>query len=100
MEFTLRNTGRRKGTEVAQVYVGPSPDLKLDQPVRALAGYRRLTLAPGEARRVVIDVDVRALSSWDPEARGWVLGSGRREVFVGRSSRELPLRAKAVVRSG
>ncbi|MEU3905575.1 glycoside hydrolase family 3 C-terminal domain-containing protein [Streptomyces goshikiensis] len=100
VEFTLRNTGRRKGTEVAQVYVGPSPDLKLDQPVRALAGYRRLTLAPGEARRVVIDVDARALSSWDPEARGWVLGSGRREVFVGRSSRELPLRAKAVVRSG
>ncbi|MGW0895785.1 fibronectin type III-like domain-contianing protein, partial [Streptomyces goshikiensis] len=54
----------------------------------------------GQAQRVVIDVDARALSSWDPEAHGWVLGSGRREVFVGRSSRELPLRAKAVVRSG
>lgn len=36
VEFTVRNTGRRKGTEVAQVYVGPSPELKLDQPVRAL----------------------------------------------------------------
>ncbi|MBT2404821.1 glycoside hydrolase family 3 C-terminal domain-containing protein [Streptomyces sp. ISL-87] len=99
VEFTVRNTGRRKGTEVAQVYVGPSPDLKLDQPVRALAGYRRLTLAPGEAQRVTLDVDVRALSCWDPEEHAWVLGSGRREVFAGRSSRELPLRAKAVVRS-
>ncbi|WP_329388180.1 glycoside hydrolase family 3 C-terminal domain-containing protein [Streptomyces sp. NBC_01351] len=99
VEFTVRNTGRRKGTEVAQVYVGPSPDLKLDQPVRALAGYRRLTLAPGTAQRVTVDVDARALSSWDPERRTWVLGSGRREVFAGRSSRELPLRAKAVVRS-
>ncbi|MEU9085048.1 glycoside hydrolase family 3 C-terminal domain-containing protein [Streptomyces sp. NPDC048357] len=98
-EFTVRNTGRRKGTEVAQVYVGPSPDLRLDQPVRALAGYRRLTLAPGEAQRVTVDVDARALSSWDPERHTWVLGSGRREVFAGRSSRELPLRSKVVVGS-
>nr|WSW47007.1 glycoside hydrolase family 3 C-terminal domain-containing protein [Streptomyces sp. NBC_01001] len=99
VEFTVRNTGRRKGTEVAQVYVGPSAELKLDQPVRALAGYRRLTLEPGEAQQVVLDVDARALSSWDPERHAWVLGSGRREVFAGRSSRELHLTAKAVVNS-
>ncbi|MFD8890602.1 beta-glucosidase [Streptomyces sp. NPDC059566] len=99
VEFTVRNTGRRKGTEVAQVYVGPAPELELDQPVRALAGYRRLVLAPGEAQRVTVDLGVRALSSWDPEQHAWVLGSGRREVFVGRSSRELPLRSKAVVTS-
>ncbi|MEU9147011.1 glycoside hydrolase family 3 C-terminal domain-containing protein [Streptomyces sp. NPDC048349] len=99
VEFTVRNTGRRKGTEVAQVYVGPSAELELDQPVRALAGYRRLTLAPGQAERIVIDIDARTLSSWDPVRHAWVLGSGRREVFAGRSSRELPLRSKAVVGS-
>ncbi|MFD9356132.1 beta-glucosidase [Streptomyces sp. NPDC060031] len=99
VEFTVRNTGRRKGTEVAQVYVGPSPELTLDQPVRALAGYRRLTLGPGQAQRVTLDIPPRTLSSWDPEQHAWVLGSGRREVFAGRSSRELPLRAKAVVAS-
>ncbi|MET9881597.1 fibronectin type III-like domain-contianing protein [Streptomyces sp. NPDC006430] len=56
-------------------------------------------MASGEAQRVVLDIDARALSSWDPERHAWVLGSGRREVFAGRSSRELPLRAKAVVKS-
>ncbi|MFD8984461.1 beta-glucosidase [Streptomyces sp. NPDC059564] len=100
VEFTVRNTGRRKGTEVAQVYVGPSPGPRDKQPVRALAGYRRLELAPGESRRVTLDVDARTLSSWDAERQAWVPGSGRREVFAGRSSRELPLRAKAVVGSG
>ncbi|MFE2145261.1 beta-glucosidase [Streptomyces sp. NPDC059456] len=99
VEFTVRNTGRRKGTEVAQVYVGPSAELTLDQPVRALAGYRRLTLAPGEAQRVVLDLDARTLSSWDPELHAWVPGSGLREVFAGRSSRELHLKAKAVFTS-
>ncbi|WP_411102351.1 beta-glucosidase family protein [Streptomyces sp. cmx-4-9] len=98
-EFTVRNSGRRKGTEVAQVYLGPSPDLGLDQPVRALAGYRRLTLAPGQSQRVTVDMDARTLSSWDPAAHAWVLGTGRREVFAGRSSRDLPLRSEAVVRS-
>lgn len=43
----MRNTGRRHGVEVAQVYLGPSPDLRLDQAVRVLAGYRRLTLRAG-----------------------------------------------------
>ncbi|MEJ8645253.1 fibronectin type III-like domain-contianing protein [Streptomyces sp. MS1.HAVA.3] len=71
----------------------------MDQPVRALAGYRRLTLAPGQAQRVTVDLDAWALSSWDPERHAWVLGTGRREVFAGRSSRDLPLRSKVVVGS-
>ncbi|MBW5484837.1 glycoside hydrolase family 3 C-terminal domain-containing protein, partial [Streptomyces bambusae] len=98
VEFTVRNTGRRKGTDVAQVYVGPSPELRLDQPVRALAGYRRLTLAPGRSQRITLDLDARALSSWDAEQHTWVVGKGLREVFAGRSSRDLPLRATALVR--
>ncbi|MEU9007881.1 glycoside hydrolase family 3 C-terminal domain-containing protein [Streptomyces sp. NPDC048551] len=100
VEFTVRNTGGRRGTEVAQVYVGPSAELRAEQPARALAGYRRLALAPGESQRVTLDVDARTLSSWDPGRQAWVPGSGLREVFAGRSSRELPLRGKAVVRSG
>ncbi|MFJ7159422.1 beta-glucosidase [Streptomyces sp. NPDC101118] len=98
VEFTVRNTGARRGTEVAQVYLGPSPDLRLDQPVRALAGYARLTLDPGRSRRVTVAVDARTLSSWDPAAHAWVLGTGRREVWAGRSSRDLPLRGAAEVR--
>ncbi|MER7762072.1 glycoside hydrolase family 3 C-terminal domain-containing protein, partial [Streptomyces sp. NPDC097619] len=97
VEFTVRNTGRRAGTEVAQVYLGPSPDLRLDQPISQLAGYRRLELKAGESRRVRVDLDARSLSSWDPARHGWVTGTGARTVSVGRSSRELPLRATVVV---
>ncbi|MET9952725.1 glycoside hydrolase family 3 C-terminal domain-containing protein [Streptomyces sp. NPDC006339] len=98
--FTVVNTGRRTGIEVAQVYVGPSPDLAalgIDQPHRLLAGYRRLRLAPGERRRVTIRVAARTLSSWDEARQRWVLGTGRRHVWAGASSRVLPLRAEAVV---
>ncbi|AYG84216.1 Thermostable beta-glucosidase B [Streptomyces hundungensis] len=86
--FTVRNTGHRTGVTVAQVYLGPSPDLGLDQVRRALAGYRRLELEPGHDRRVTVRVGARSLSSWDPERHAWVLGTGRREVSVGVSAGE------------
>ncbi|MEU3427601.1 beta-glucosidase family protein [Streptomyces gardneri] len=87
--FTVRNTGRRDGVEVAQVYVGPSPDLTalgVDQPRSALAGYRRLELAAGARRRVTVHVTARTLSSWDTARHGWLFGTGRRTVRVGSSS--------------
>ncbi|WP_329466428.1 beta-glucosidase family protein [Streptomyces sp. NBC_01431] len=97
--FTVRNTGPRTGTTVAQVYVGPSPDLSLDQAHRALAGYRRLELEPGRARHVTVRVSARSLSSWDPARHGWVLGTGTREVTVGVSAREQRLTGRGRVRS-
>ncbi|MEU6981006.1 glycoside hydrolase family 3 C-terminal domain-containing protein [Streptomyces sp. NPDC046371] len=92
--FTVINTGTRTGVEVAQVYLGPSPDLAalgVDQPSRLLAGYRRLELSPGGRRRVTVRVAARTLSSWDPARHGWILGTGRRELRVGSSSRAFRL---------
>ncbi|MER6133215.1 glycoside hydrolase family 3 C-terminal domain-containing protein [Streptomyces sp. NPDC001815] len=97
VSFTVRNTGRRDGVDVPQVYVGPSPDLQVDQAVRVLGGYQRLALKAGESRRVTVRVDERTLSSWDPKRHGWVLGTGRRTVWVGASSGELRLSTRAGV---
>ncbi|MEV7435936.1 beta-glucosidase family protein [Streptomyces griseoviridis] len=97
--FTVRNTGARAGIAVPQVYVGPSPHLQLDQAVRVLGGYRRLSLRPGERRRVTVRVAARTLSSWDPSRHGRVLGTGRRTVWVGASSGDLRLRTSVTVPS-
>ncbi|MEU6880004.1 glycoside hydrolase family 3 N-terminal domain-containing protein [Streptomyces sp. NPDC046712] len=100
--FTVRNTGGRPGTEVAQVYVGPSPDLAalgVDQPAQLLAGYRRLELAVGERCRVTVPVAARTLSSWDVARHGWVLGTGPRGVRVAASSRDHRLTTEVVVRT-
>ncbi|WP_237749640.1 fibronectin type III-like domain-contianing protein [Streptomyces sp. SS] len=100
MTFTVRNTGRRAGIEVAQVYAGPSPDLTalgVDQPRAALAGYRRLELAAGERRRVTVAVTARTLSSWDTARHDWILGTGRRTLRVGASSGDPGLTADVEV---
>ncbi|MCT9141432.1 beta-glucosidase family protein [Streptomyces violarus] len=95
--FTVRNTGRRDGVAVPQVYAGPAPDLRLDQPVRVLAGYRRLALRAGEQRRVTVRVEPRTLSSWDPKVHDWVLGTGPRTLWIGTSSRDPRLRTSVRV---
>jgi beta-glucosidase len=97
VSFTVRNTGRRAGVDVPQVYVGRSPNLRLDQAVRVLGGYQRLALRAGERRRVTVRVGGRTLSSWDPKRHQWVLGTGRRAVWVGASSGDLRLRTSAEV---
>lgn len=95
--FTVRNTGHRDGIAVPQIYVGRSPDLSIDQAVRVLGGYRRLALRRGERRRVTVRVAVRTLSSWDVKRHAWVLGTGRRSVWVGASSGDLRGRTSAEV---
>ncbi|MFE0173672.1 beta-glucosidase [Streptomyces sp. NPDC059002] len=97
-EFTVRNTGKRDGVTVAQVYVGPSPDLKQTQAERVLGGYRRIVLRAGERRRVTVRVTGRTLSAWDTTRHDWVLGTGRRTIQVGTSARDLPLSGTVFVK--
>lgn len=89
--FTVQNTGRRPGSEVAQVYVGAPEHPPVAMPPQALAGFARLSLAPGERRTVTITVDARALSYWSDATHAWVRVAAR-PVFVGSSSRDIRLR--------
>jgi beta-glucosidase len=91
--FTLTNTGSREGEEVAQLYLGPSPEVVAPQTVASLAGYEKVRLLPGESRQVHITLDGRQLRCWNAASHAWVLGTGHRMVWVGPSSASLPLRA-------
>jgi beta-glucosidase len=88
-EVDVRNVGSRPGKEVVQLYVAP-PRGAVPRPPRELRAFAAVTLAPGEARTVTLQVDERAFSHWDG---GWREPPGAYEVLVGRSSRDLRLRA-------
>ena len=99
VSFRVENTGERAGQEVPQVYLGPSPRVtNAEQPVRKLVGYQKVRLGPGESRRVTISVAERQLQYWDSAADGWVTGTGSRDVWVGSSSRDLPLHREVTLR--
>ncbi len=65
VEADVKNTGKRAGDEVAELYLTPP---KTDvSPNLALAGFQRLHLAPGQTQHVVFHLDPRTLSQVDAD---------------------------------
>src|ERR1035438_1351529 len=89
--FTVRNTGKRDGAEIAQVYVGLPAEAK--EPPKRLVGWEKVRLAPGEAKTVTVKLEPKFLSIFNEQKDDWQLLPGEYEFFVGGSSRNTPLTA-------
>ncbi len=99
VSLRIRNVGPRAGTEVAQVYLGPSPNVPsaVQQAIRKLVQFDRAQLDPGESQDLTVHVDRRALSYWSASEQKWLAPAGIRQVFVGTSSRDLDLQGSVDV---
>jgi len=86
----VRNTGKRGGAEVVQVYVRDGHS-KIDRPVHELKAFKRVELQPGETRTVEFSLDRSSFSYWSPEKRDWTVDPGMFEIQVGASSRDIRL---------
>lgn len=93
--FTLTNTGGRRATEIAQLYV--SLPTKSGERFRRLSGWQRVTLAPGEQRLVTVPMEPLTLAVFDEKKDAWTWLHGSYTVFVGGSSRSLPLQTAALL---
>jgi beta-glucosidase len=94
VRVTVRNTGKRAGDEVVQMYVA-HPESKVVWPVEALKGFERVHLAAGESKTVTLPLSADALRYWDDASKRWVLEAGAVEVRVGASSDDI--RRKATI---
>ncbi|KAH7191783.1 glycoside hydrolase superfamily [Fusarium flagelliforme] len=84
----VSNTGDVDGKEVAQLYVGVPGK---ENPSKQLRGFKKPSIKAGEATTVTFELTRRDLSVWDVIAQEWQLQQGDYAVYVGRSSRDLPL---------
>jgi beta-glucosidase len=96
--FDLRNTGKRPGKEVAQVYVCDVRSL-LVRPEKELKSFVKIELAPGESKTVSLHLDREAFWYYNPAKGGWIVESGDFEILIGASSQDLRLRATATLLS-
>ncbi len=92
VSFDVTNTGKVDGAEVAQLYVS-DPSAKVDRPERALKGFEKVRLAPGETKHVTLTLDARSFSYWDDSAQQWAIDPGKFIIRVGDSSENTPLNA-------
>jgi beta-glucosidase len=99
-QFTVKNTGKRAGAEIAEVYARPPKGS--GEPFKRLVGWKRVTLAPGESQSLTVAIDTRVLQTFVEGLDGakdfWNLPQGEYEVFVGPSSDSTPLAGRLQVR--
>jgi len=91
VSFDLKNTGSWEGAEVAELYVGaihPS----LPRPIKELKGFVRVSLKPGETRRVSIMLDRRSFAFYDVSRKDWKAEKEDYSVLIGASSEDIGLR--------
>jgi beta-glucosidase len=86
----VRNAGKIPGDEVVQLYIhdvkGSTP-----RPIKALKGFQRVTLAPGEKKTIRFTLTPEDLSMLDSKGR-WGVEAGEFEVMVGASSEDIRVR--------
>lgn len=90
VRLRVTNTGARTGAEVVQLYVRDVLT-SVAQPLIALKGFTRVTLAPGESRTLQFTLGAEHLRLLNEEMQ-WVVEPGVFRVMVGASSKDIRLR--------
>lgn len=96
LTFTVKNTGKRVGSEVVQVYVAPiSP--KADRPNKELKAYAKVELAPNKSRKVELTLKQKDFAYFDEHLHDFIADAGDYEILVGASSEDIRLKGIAAL---
>jgi beta-glucosidase len=88
--FTARNSGKRAGTEIAQVYA-ILPASTGESTFKRLVAWDRVALAAGESKTITLPLDPLYLSIFDVGKNKFVLAPGDYEILAGSSSHDTVL---------
>jgi beta-glucosidase len=89
--FTVKNTGKIDGAEVAQVYVHQQKSL-LPRPEKELKGFDKVFLKAGESKTVTVQLNEDAFKYFNDIKNEWVHENGQYDILVGGSSRSIQLK--------
>lgn len=88
VSFELKNTGKRKGKEVVQLYVHDE-ECKWTRPEKELKAFAKIELEPGEKQTIVFELEERDFSYYNTQYNRWVAESGFFQIAIGSSSRDM-----------
>ncbi len=90
-QVTITNTGRRAGSEVAQLYL--TDPAAAGEPPYQLKGFQKVTLAPGRSQRITFQLTAQDLSYYQTATSSWVVAPGLYRVSIGGNERDLSVSA-------
>ena len=90
VSFNLKNTGKRDGEEVVQLYA----KYKKDDASKRLRGFERIAVKAGETVHVEMTVPVDDLKLWDADKHEWAVRKGCTKLMLGASSQDIRLKKR------
>ena len=90
ISFTITNSGKRAGAEVAQVYVGQQ-NPSVPRPAKELKGYTKVLLEARESKLVSVSLDFRSFAFWSTHENNWLAESDEFLIQVGASVSDIRL---------
>ena len=90
----VRNSGKRAGDEVVQLYVR-DVEASVKRPKKQLMAFERISLRPGEHAPSASPCRRRRLAFWDEKRKAWMVEPGAFEVMVGSSSADVRLKERS-----
>jgi beta-glucosidase len=87
LSFAIRNTGKREGKDVAQVYVAPVDWKKAGwEAPKRLGAFAKVDLKPGKSQRIELTVDPRLLAIYEAAGNQWHIKAGNYRLMLGDAS--------------
>ena len=97
LSFDVKNTGKMKADEIAQVYLSPTEEGQHIRPIQ-LQGFARLSLNPGESKTAKVKLYTEQFGYYSHEdKRQWNIAPGTFEIKIGASSEDIKLKEKIVL---
>ena len=91
VSFDVTNTGRRAGSEVAELYISDA-NSPVPRPPKELKGFVKVQLKPGETKRVSVRLNTRSFAYYDVNSATWEVHPGTYEILIGNSSDDIALK--------
>lgn len=90
ISFKVKNTGAVAGKEITELYVHEQ-DSDIARPENELKHFEKINLLPGEEKTVSFQLNSRDFAYYNTKIHDWTVRSGKFDIRVGGSSRNLPL---------
>jgi beta-glucosidase len=98
VSFTVTNTGKRAGAEIAQLYVGET-NPSVPRPLKELKGFDKVYLQPGQSQTITLQLNQRSFAFFNTNKHLWDAEPGVYNVPVGASSQDIRLTGQVTLKT-
>ncbi len=86
----LKNTGKRYGAEVVQLYIH-AENSKVERALRELKGFQKVFLKPGETKEIALTLSPIDFAFYDVNKKAWHVEEGKYDIQIGSSCADIKL---------